>query len=103
VTGHQDWIEATAACRTDENGWRANPKAVRRMLDWLSDREREVLVRRFGLEGAREKSLRELGEELGITRQRVYQIELRAREKLRKLALQQGIDTTAVVPEHGTP
>ena len=55
------------------------------MLDRLSDRERGIIVSRFGLEGAREKTLSQLGEELGITRQRVRQIESRAREKLRSV------------------
>jgi DNA-directed RNA polymerase sigma subunit (sigma70/sigma32) len=34
------------------------------MLDWLSDRERGVIASRFGLEGAREKTRSQLGEEL---------------------------------------
>ena len=56
VTGHQGVFEATAARRTDEHGDESgrhgNQEAVRRMLDWLSDRERGVIVSRFGLEGA---------------------------------------------------
>jgi RNA polymerase primary sigma factor len=99
VTGHQDLFEAVATPRTDEhgreNGRQRNQEAVRRMLGRLSDREREVIISRFGLEGAREKTLCQLGKELGITRQRVSQIELRAREKLRKFALEQGLDPTA--------
>ena len=52
------------------------------MLERLSERERTVLCRHYGL-GGRERTLRELGEELGLTAERVRQIECAALEKLR--------------------
>ena len=52
------------------------------MLERLSERERTVLCRHYGL-GGREWTLRELGEELGLTAERVRQIECAALEKLR--------------------
>ncbi len=52
------------------------------MLERLSERERTVLRRHYGL-GGREWTLRELGEELGLTAERVRQIECAALEKLR--------------------
>jgi RNA polymerase primary sigma factor len=55
------------------------------MLGRLDGRERTIIVGRFGLEGAREKTLAQLGTELGITKERVRQIEARARDKLLKL------------------
>jgi RNA polymerase primary sigma factor len=78
-----------------EDASHGNREAVRRMLAVLSDRERGVIVSRFGLEGCREKTLGQLGEELGITRERVRQIESRAREKLREFATEHGLDSTA--------
>jgi RNA polymerase primary sigma factor len=60
--------------------------AIRRMLVRLNDRERKIIVSRFGLEGTRQKSLRQLGKEFGITKERVRQLESRARNKLRAIA-----------------
>jgi RNA polymerase sigma factor (sigma-70 family) len=104
VTGHPGVFEATAASRTDESGDEirraGNQEAVGRMLDWLSERERGVVVRRFGLEGARVMTLSQLGKELGVTRQRVRQIEARAREKLREFARERGLDTALAACEY---
>lgn len=60
-------------------------------LDELSPREREVLVWRFGLEDGRERTLSEVGELLGVTRERVRQIELNALKKLRSSKLGEGL------------
>jgi RNA polymerase primary sigma factor len=49
----------------------------------LTPRERRVLEARYGLEGREPQTLREVGEELGLTPQRVAQIEQRALDKLR--------------------
>jgi RNA polymerase primary sigma factor len=65
------------------------------MLDRLSGRERRVIVGRFGLGDARLRTLRELSEELGISKERVRQIEWRAQEKLREFAREEGLDPTA--------
>jgi RNA polymerase primary sigma factor len=51
------------------------------VLDW---RERKVVEYRTGIRNGRPKTLREIGEELGITRERVRQIENAAAAKLRK-------------------
>jgi DNA-directed RNA polymerase sigma subunit (sigma70/sigma32) len=59
------------------------------MLSRLDGRERQILVSHFGLEGAEVLTLAQLGTELGITRQRVLQIESRARAKLRTLVLRE--------------
>ena len=52
-------------------------------LDEMSDRERRVLVRRYGLDGREPATLAELGAELGITRERVRQLQRKAERRLR--------------------
>jgi RNA polymerase primary sigma factor len=49
----------------------------------LTDRERKVLVLRFGLEDGHQRTLEEVGQEFGVTRERIRQIEAKALRKLR--------------------
>jgi RNA polymerase primary sigma factor len=58
-------------------------QALQEALGSLSERERSVLALRYGLEGVEPKTLEEIGRELGLTRERVRQIEV---ESLRRLA-----------------
>jgi RNA polymerase primary sigma factor len=55
-------------------------------LEELEPRMRHVLERRFGLDGEVPQTLEDLGSDLGITRERVRQIETRALRQLRNLA-----------------
>jgi RNA polymerase primary sigma factor len=57
------------------------------MAETLDEREREVLVRRFGLGGGAPATLEEAGAAMGLTRERARQIETRALAKLRHPAL----------------
>ena len=59
---------------------------VAKALAQLPDRMQVVLTRRFGLDGAVPQTLDEVGRELGITRERVRQLETRALKQLRSLA-----------------
>jgi RNA polymerase primary sigma factor len=53
------------------------------VLGTLSDRERQVLAMRFGLEDGRTRTLEEVGKAFGVTRERIRQIEAKALRKLR--------------------
>lgn len=60
-------------------------------LEALSDREREVIARRFGLQGHDRGTLEEVGEAVGLTRERVRQLQIEALKKLRHLVEAEGL------------
>ncbi|OGK22040.1 RNA polymerase sigma factor RpoD [Candidatus Roizmanbacteria bacterium RIFCSPHIGHO2_02_FULL_37_13b] len=53
------------------------------VLNTLSDRERKVLIMRFGLDDGKSKTLEDVGKEFNVTRERIRQIEAKAIRKLR--------------------
>ncbi len=56
---------------------------IDKVLGELTDRERKVLLLRFGLEDGRARTLEEVGKEFNVTRERIRQIEAKALRKLR--------------------
>jgi len=54
------------------------------LLDLLDDRERRIINSRFGLDGYKPKTLEEVGEKFGVTRERIRQLQNIALRKLRK-------------------
>ncbi|SHK15045.1 sigma-70 family RNA polymerase sigma factor [Thermocrinis minervae] len=62
-------------------------KEINELLDKLPEKERRVIELRFGLRGEEPKTLREIGEILNISRERVRQLETRALRKLRNMAI----------------
>jgi RNA polymerase sigma factor (sigma-70 family) len=65
---------------------------VEMALDRLSDRERYVIERRFGLGTGREQTLAEIAGELGVSLERVRQIQVRAIAKMKTPKLRKAID-----------
>jgi RNA polymerase primary sigma factor len=63
----------------------------RAMLEELDEKEQGVIKMRFGLDGEEPRTLQEIGEELGLSRERIRQIESKAKEKLRRSHLAQGL------------
>jgi RNA polymerase primary sigma factor len=65
---------------------------IRRVQDALATlplREREILFWRFGLDGAEEQTLEEVGDRMGVTRERIRQLEARALGRLGRLLLRE--------------
>lgn len=65
-----------------------------RIIEWLEDlnpKQREVLARRFGLLGYEAATLENVGREIGLTRERVRQIQVEALKCLREVLSQQGL------------
>lgn len=60
-------------------------------LDELSEKQREVVSRRFGLRGFESSTLEEVGREIGLTRERVRQIQVEALKRLRNIMEAQGL------------
>jgi RNA polymerase nonessential primary-like sigma factor len=73
----------------------AQKAAVNDIVDhWvceLNDKQRAVVERRFGLHGYRRTTLEQIGEEIGVTRERVRQIQLDALKNLREMMESHGI------------
>jgi RNA polymerase primary sigma factor len=66
-------------------GRRLDSHRLDELLESLSNRERVILSYRFGLEDGNLRSLEETGRMIGITRERIRQIEKRAIEKMRRM------------------
>jgi RNA polymerase primary sigma factor len=96
VTGHDALFGVATDNRTDEHEYEIALKrmqeVVKGMLGRLDDRERRIIVSRYGLNGVSRQTLEQLGRELGITKERVRQIESRAQEKLRRIAIEEKLD-----------
>jgi RNA polymerase primary sigma factor len=79
-----DFIEDRSTMSPAEAASRELLKAqLNAVLKELSDRERRVLMLRFGLEDGRARTLEEVGKEFNVTRERIRQIEAKALRKLR--------------------
>jgi len=65
-------------------------------LDELSEKQREVLSRRFGLRGYESSTLEEVGREIGLTRERVRQIQVEALRRLRSIMENNGLSSDSL-------
>ena len=57
---------------------------VMSMLEFLNQREKTILINRFGLNGSSKKTLEEIGKTLGFSKERIRQIENIALKKLKE-------------------
>lgn len=79
-----DFIEdEDALAPADAASYMLLREQLEEVLDSLTPRERKVLRLRFGLDDGRSRTLEEVGQEFGVTRERIRQIEAKALRKLR--------------------
>jgi RNA polymerase primary sigma factor len=67
---------------------------LRKAVAELSAKEREVMRMRFGLDGGEPRTLQDVGDRLKLSRERVRQIEYRAKEKLRQSTRLRGVKSS---------
>lgn len=68
-------------------------ESLERCLSELNEKQREVLCRRFGLGGYERQTLEEVGKAVGLTRERVRQIQMSALKALREIMERHGLDS----------
>jgi RNA polymerase sigma factor (sigma-70 family) len=74
------------------SGPRGRQAHLRELLDDLPPKEREILFDRFGLGSEAPMTLESIGQRLGVTRERVRQIEASALQKLRRRLEARGVE-----------
>lgn len=79
-----DFLEDTGADSPSEaTGYSILKDKMHEVLSTLTERERKVLIQRFGLVDGKPKTLEEVGMEFNVTRERIRQIEAKALRKMR--------------------
>jgi RNA polymerase primary sigma factor/RNA polymerase sigma factor len=96
-TSQTEMFAATEDARSDlfeqEASQTQREAQVERILDSLDEREQRIIIKRFGLQRGQEPlTLKQVGVELGVTKERIRQIEARALSKLRKVAEEEKIE-----------
>lgn len=71
-------------------------QSINLWLSDLSEKQREVVIRRFGLRGHESCTLEEVGREIGLTRERVRQIQVEALKRLREILESNGLSSEAL-------
>ena len=82
----QDYIEDTTYISPEVSTQnRLQEKDVTKLINTLNKREREIIKRRFGIDNEEPKTLEQIGNALGFSKERIRQIENIAIQKLRKV------------------
>ena len=71
-------------------------QSLDRWLEDLTEKQREVIARRFGLRGYETSTLEEVGHEIGLTRERVRQIQVEALKRMREIMEKHGLNARAI-------
>lgn len=100
-----DTEQSSVALVADESGNDpanivSNEDILANLGDWLEmlpERHQEILARRFGLKGFDASTLEEVGEEVGLTRERVRQLQIEALTKLKRIISREGLSMSGVL------
>jgi RNA polymerase sigma factor (sigma-70 family) len=100
-TGNEEIFHASPDDRgtqyQDESTNARQRQAIMGILNQLEDRERSILMHRYGLEqGSEPLTLEQVGSRFGVTKERIRQIEARALQKLRKIAQEEKLEIPGV-------
>lgn len=96
-TSNSEMFSSTEERRTDqyelESAQNQREVQIGKILERLDEREQKIIISRFGLDHGHEpQTLKEVGAEMGVTKERIRQIEARALSKLRIAAQEEKID-----------
>jgi RNA polymerase primary sigma factor len=91
IVGNEE--DQTPFALLSDNNLRAK---VSDLLEVLDDRERKIIFQRFGLDGGKPKTLEEVGKKLGVTQERIRQLQNIALAKLRARACRSATDGTSM-------
>lgn len=91
-----DCREATGDDRYLNDGFevireKEQSEAVNLLMEYLSQRERNIITKYYGLDGSKPKTLEEIGMEYGLTKERIRQIKNTSFKKMRSIALATGM------------
>lgn len=100
-TGNEEFFQASADARSDQFEQELvnhrQHEAIMRILGQLEERERSIILFRFGLnQGSDPQTLEQLGSRFGVTKERIRQLESRALTKLRKIAVEAKLDIPGI-------
>lgn len=100
-TGNEEVFDQASDPRSDrlneEFVNKRQHEALMEILSQLDARERDIIVSRYGLkEGAPPQTLEQVGQKLGVTKERIRQLESRALQKLRKIAEEEHLDVPGI-------
>lgn len=70
--------------------------SIDQWLDMLGKKQKDVIIRRFGLQGHEMSTLEQVGNEIGLTRERVRQIQVEALKKLREILRNEGLSEESI-------
>ncbi|MEO2068346.1 MAG: RNA polymerase sigma factor RpoD/SigA [Desulfurobacteriaceae bacterium] len=92
-TTFKDFLKGEGTAEVEEKVVQEELKqSIQEMLEQLTPQEKKIIIMRFGLDGNEPKTLREIGEKLGISRERVRQLEARAKKKMKEYATRKKLD-----------
>lgn len=75
----------------EENAELERAEAIRFLMEYLNQREKNIITKYYGLDGAKPKTLEEIGLEYGLTKERIRQIKNTSFKKMRSIALATGM------------